>query len=122
MALYQTKEENPRFGTFLTKTQNGKIVLEMKDKDGDVQSFGPDEVEEVMPFTAELSPMNAGTIGADSNRHYEFNKGDVEVGDYLFHMSNPGVFRVVAINTKKRSPSKSKNGFLKLAGPALGGS
>lgn len=119
MTLYQTKEEKPRFGTFLTKTQNGKIVLEMKGKDGDVQSFGPDEVEEVMPFTAELTRLHGGD-NPNENRHYEFNKGDVEVGDYLFHISSPGVFQVIAIDTKKRQPTKSKNGFLKLAGPAMG--
>ncbi len=120
--LYQTivKEgETPRFGTFLTKTQNGKIVLEMKGGSGDVESFSPEQIEKVVPYTVELTRMHGGENPGET-RHFEVNKGDVEIGDIMLHLSNGNVWEVTALDTKREHPSASKNGFLKLDGIRIG--
>ena len=112
-SLYQTKEDKPRFGTYLTKTQNGKIVLEMKGKDGDAESFAPSEIEEVLPYTVEIQPMSGGEH-AGPNRNYEFPMGSVAVDDLLIHVSTGKLFQVLRLDTKVKNPRQSKNGFFLL--------
>ena len=113
-SLYQTKEDKPRFGTYLTKTQNGKIVLEMKGKDGDAESFAPSDIEEVLPYTVEIQPMSGGGEHAGLNRNYGFTMGDVAVDDVLIHVSTGKLFQVVRLDTKVKNPRSSKNGFILL--------
>ena len=118
MALYQTKETPPRFGTMLTKNSKGQIVLEMKGKDGNVEAFAPDAIEEVMPYTVEIARFQGGTDSSDK-RTYECKFGDVKVGDVLVQLSNGSMYEVTALDTKSRSPTKSKNGFFRLSGDRL---
>ena len=48
--LFQTKEEKPRYGTFLAKNSKGETVLDMKGT-GVPEAFGKNEIEEVLPYT-----------------------------------------------------------------------
>lgn len=116
-ALYQTKEEPPRFGTFLTKNSTGKIVLEMKGKDGEVEAFDKAEVEEVMPYTVKMKRM-AGNGGNDV-RHYECTEGDVKQDQILLQISNGQMWRVLELDTKQRQPHRSNNGFIAITGEAI---
>lgn len=117
--LYQTKEEKPRFGTMLTKNSKGQIVLEMKGKDGEVEAFDPSQIEEVMPYTVQLTRFVGGNEANPQQRDYEFNEGSVSLGDVLVQLSTGSLWEVTALNSKCRSPSQSKNGFYKLEGKRL---
>lgn len=117
--LYQTKEDKPRFGTLLTKNSKGQLVLEMKGKEGEVEAFAADAVDEVMPFTVEMKVFQGGP-GADRQvRHYEIEEGSVEVGDVVYQLSNGQMWEVTALDSKCRNPTASKNGFFKLEGKRL---
>lgn len=117
--LYQTKEDKPRFGTLLTKNSKGQLVLEMKGKEGEVEVFSSDSVDEVMPFTVELSIFQGGPSADRQKRHYELDESSVELGDILYQISNATMWEVTALNTKCRSPTNTKNGFFKLEGKRL---
>lgn len=112
--LYQTKEEKPRFGTFLTRTSQGKIALEMKGT-GDVETFDKNEIEEVMPHTVALTRFQGGQNEGET-RHYEMKPGLVAVDDVLVHLSTGALYRVSAVDTKQKTSRESKNGFFKLQG------
>ena len=117
--LYQTKEEKPRFGTLLTKNSKGQLVLELKGREGEVEAFAADAVDEVMPFTVEMKVFQGGP-GADRQvRHYELEEGSVEVGDVVYQLSNGQMWEVTALDSKCRNPTASKNGFFKLEGKRL---
>jgi len=113
--LYQTMEEKPRFGTFLTKNSHGKIVLEMKGKDGEVEAFDPKDLEEVLPYTVALTRFNGGQNDGET-RHYQFKQGLLKEDDVLVHLSTGALYRVTAVNTKQKTSRESKNGFFKLEG------
>lgn len=125
--LYQTVHKGPslpsekephaaRYGTFLAKSSDGKIVLEMKG-DGKVESFDPSDIEKVMPYS-----FKAKVVGRDSHNphtcHYSCTKGEVEVGDFL--MSATGnMYLVIEIDTKVEDVKKAFKGA-KLVGEKIG--
>lgn len=113
--LYQTKEETPRFGTFLTRTSTGKIALEMKGSNGDVETFDKKDIEEVMPHTVCIQRFQGGENEGEQ-RHYEFPVGVLAVDDVLVHLSTGALYKVKAVDTKQKSARQSKNGFFKLTG------
>ena len=115
MSLYQTLEEKPRFGTFLTKNSQGKMVLEMKGKDGEVEAFDPKELEEVLPYTVSIQKMPSDGQKGDI-RHYQFAKGSVKKNDLLVHISTGLIYKVTDLDTKSKTARQSKNGFFKLEG------
>lgn len=116
--LYQTKEEKPRFGTFLTKDSQGRIVLEMKGGGG-VEAFPANDVEEVMPYTAAMQQV---TDSHNSRVHVELPKGAVAKDDLLLSLQDGNLYRVVQLDTKsKRSTDVDKYKFRKLATTALSG-
>lgn len=115
--LYQTKEEKPRFGTFLTKDSQGRIVLEMKGGGG-VEAFPTTDVEEVMPYTVAVQQV---TDTHNSRVHIEMPKGSVEKDDILISGQDGNIYRVVQLDTKsKRSTDVDKYKFRKLVTTALG--
>ena len=113
--LYQTKEEKPRFGTFLTRTSTGKIALEMKGSGGEVETFDKNEIEEVMPHTVCIQRFQGGNNDGEK-RHYEMKPDVVAVDDVLVHCSTGALYKVIAVDTKQKSARQSKNGFFKLQG------
>lgn len=102
--LYQTKEKTARYGTYLAKNSDGKIVLEMKDSSNMFEAFDPKDVEEVLPWT-----FYAVVVGAGSGRrhecHYSTKKNAVNVGDLLLSDSG-NLYRVKQVNTKCADPKK----------------
>ena len=116
--LYQTKETTPRFGTMLMKHKD-KIILEMKGKNGDVEAFAHSDVEEVTPYTVKLVRFVGGNETNPQERDYEFTEGAVKVGDVLCQLSTGSLWEVTKLDSKCKSPSASKNGFLKLQGERL---
>lgn len=113
--LYQTKEEKPRFGTFLTTNSAGKIVLEMKGKDGDVEAFDKDALEKVLPHTVKLATF----CSVHKERReiiYQIAQGAVEVGDVLIQLTTTTLWEVVEVDCKVESGRQSTNGFLKISG------
>ena len=117
--LYQTKEDKPRFGTMLTKNSKGKMVLEMKGKDGEVEAFNPADIEEVMPYTIQLTRFVGGNETDPQKRDYELTEGTLSLGDVVVQLSTGSLWEVTATDSKCRSPSNSKNGFFKLNGNRL---
>jgi len=117
--LFQTKEEKPRFGTFLIKDSKGRVVLEMKGSNGAVETFDKNDIEEVMPYTVKLRKFQGNDSAGGEHRHCEFLEGLLSVGDAVLQLSNSVIWEVTEIDTKERSPSKSKNGFFKLEGTRL---
>lgn len=113
--LYQTKEETPRFGTFLTRTSTGKIALEMKGSGGEVETFDKNQIEEVTPHTVLIQRFQGGDNNGEL-RHYEMKPGVVNVDDVLIHLSTGALYKVVRVDTKQKSARQSKNGFFKLEG------
>lgn len=114
-SLYQTLEEKPRFGTFLTKNSQGKMVLEMKGRDGEVEAFDPKELEEVLPHTISIRRYQGGENEGET-RHYQFAKGVLQKDDVLIHLSTGALYKVTGVDTKSKSARVSKNGFFKLEG------
>lgn len=113
--LYQTKEETPRFGTFLTRTSTGKIALEMKGGGGEVETFDKNDIEEVMPHTVLIKRFQGGENSGEQ-RHYEMKPDAVAVDDVLVHLSTGALYKVIKLDTKQKSARQSKNGFFKLQG------
>jgi hypothetical protein len=104
--LYQTKEEKPRFGTLLTTNSKGQFVLEMKGKDGEVEPFDKDMIEEVMPYTVQLAMVG-------SSCHMEWPCA-AEVGE-VFLDPTTGVFaKVVGADTKTRNSKPFCENFVRL--------
>jgi len=112
--LYQTTDQKPRYGTFLTKDSQGRFVLEMKGGGG-VEAFDPKDIEEVLPHTVELTRFEGGDHVGEK-RHYQMAEGKVKMGDVLLHLSNGNLWEVTGLNTKSKTNHQSKNGFLVLEG------
>lgn len=106
--LYETKEETPRFGTYLATNSAGKIVLEMKGT-GVVETFERKEIEEVKPYTVRVRYNGCG--GSKTNG-YEFfsKKGDVEKGDVVFLTDYQEFAVVVEVDTKSNRATKTLHG------------
>lgn len=112
--LYETKEETPRFGTYLAINSAGRLVLEMKGT-GNVETFDKKDVEEVKPYTVRVryGTQNNGSKG------YEFfaKKGEVSVGDLLY-LTDYKEFAVVdAVDTKSNRATKNLHGRRVLSEP-----
>lgn len=105
--LYQTKEETPRFGTMLTTNSKGQFVLEMKGKDGAIECFNKDEIEEVMPYTVQIS-------NGEGTKHMEITKDRVSLNDLLMDLSTLTIFRVVLLDTKSRGAIPCPTNLIKL--------
>src|SRR6056297_415900 len=91
--LYQTNGDEPRYGTFLTKDSRGRMVLEMK-PEGNVESFEPKQLEEVLPYTVELAQLmpNSGETGRTMNVLAE--QGQVQKDDVLLELVSGLMWRV----------------------------
>lgn len=70
--LFQVTAEPESYGTFLTNSSTGQIVLEMK-PGGVIKAFDATELTEVRPYTIRMS----------NNQHFVAIKGSVEVGDMI---------------------------------------
>lgn len=99
--LYQTKEETPRFGRFLSTTSTGQIALEMAPTDaapipGAILTFDPKDVEIVRPYTirlAHLGSSNDFPVTVDADKGFK-------VDDLVYSEYEQQILRVTAINTK----------------------
>lgn len=70
--LFQVIADPETYGTQLTTSSTGQIVLEMK-PGGVVKAFDAKELTEVRPYTVQL----------DNGHHFTAVKGSVEVGDVI---------------------------------------
>lgn len=105
--LYQTKEANPRFGTYLATNSQNKIVLEMKGT-GVPELFDASDIEVVTPYTYNVQFNGAGKAYA-----YLGHEGEVEVGDLLLKTDGThgiSIAKVVAVNTKSEHADKFFDG------------
>jgi hypothetical protein len=102
--LYQTKEETPRFGTYLATNSQGKLVLEMKGT-GNAEAFAQDAVEIVRPYTIVVKNDHGGGS-------YRTKPGLFEVGDVLILGSN--IVFVVAVDTKQDGAQELPAGVRRL--------
>lgn len=101
--LFQTKEQNPRFGIGLAINSTGKYVLEMKGT-GDLEAYDKKEIEVVMPFTYGVKFDGRGTEYA-----YLGKEGTVAVGDLLLKTDGTGgitIAKVVSVDTKSEKATK----------------
>lgn len=106
--LYQTKEENPRYGTFLIKNSIGQIILELRGTN-EVKAFDTSDIEEVVPFTFMVKNANNQMQGRPYTCHYEGVSGQVAVDDVL--LSNSGnIYVVTAVDTKNPEPKGQFSG------------
>ena len=113
-ALFQTKEAKPRFGTKIAINSQGKIVLEMKGKDGEVEAFDAEAIEEVVPHTALFKKL--GTNGTGKVEvHLQVPAGSVSKNDILIDTSIGNIFTVKDTDTKRRDAGKPTGKFVKLA-------
>lgn len=100
-SLYQVIAAPKKFGTLLTRSSNGELVLEMKGS-GKVESFPASELAEVLPYTVDVN-YKAG----DGKAYAFFAKeaDDWKIGDLL--LSSEGVMLTVAgVDTKSRQAIK----------------
>jgi hypothetical protein len=105
--LYQTKEANPRFGTYLATNSQNKIVLEMKGT-GVPELFNVNDIEVVTPYTYNVQFNGTGKAYA-----YLGQEGEVEVGDLLLKTDGThgiSIAKVVAVNTKSEMADKFFDG------------
>lgn len=112
--LYQTKDKDPRFGTFLTKNSNGHFVLEMKGENGKVEAFPEDKIEEVLPYTIELSRLGVEGSPKGSSCHVIGVKGQVKKDDVLLELNTSYLWRVTKLNSVCRSPKENKSKWLQI--------
>lgn len=91
--LFQTKEEKPRYGTYIATNPEGRVVLVM---DTGYEDFDLSELDEVIPHTVEITFTNGQT------HHYTLPAGSVEVGDLVVTGIHLG--RVTRLNSKNRNP------------------
>lgn len=104
--LFQTREENPRFGVGLAVDSQGKYVLEMKNGGG-IESFNKKDVDVVMPFTFSVKFTT-------SNTEYQYlgKEGTVNVGDLLLSFDSKhknggiSIAQVTKVDTKSDKASK----------------
>lgn len=90
--LYQTLEDEPRFGTYMATNSKGQIILEMKGSDGNPEAFDPKDIEEVLPWTFRVS---TGGLA------FRAPKDAVKIGDILVQQNQNTFLTVSAVNTKQ---------------------
>lgn len=101
--LYQTKN-GAKFGTLLARNSAGRMVLEMKGS-GEVETFAAEEVEEVRPYTVQVTSCGDDSIGGKSRVHFEAVKDSVSVGDLILTPQGR-ILRICEIDTKKESEGR----------------
>ena len=116
--LYQTKEDKPRFGTKLATNSSGQFVLEMKDT-GAVEAFDADKLEEVLPYTIAITPLDRKHFEDDLHVTTKKDvKGTIAVGDLIIPSNGKlhnTLCTVVAVDTKCRTPQTIGGSVLKAA-------
>jgi hypothetical protein len=95
--LYQIIGTND-FGTFLAKTSDGKIAIEMKPS-GVVATYDPKELEEVLPYTVHLVGPRGG-----NGLHVVAKKDVLKAGDWVLNPQTFELFKVQAVDTRNRKP------------------
>lgn len=90
--LYQTKDAEPKYGTFMCRNGIGQIVLDMKGTNLPM-AFNEEDLVEVRPYTVCLS----------DNSHYITKPESVARGDWV--LGKGGVMRVTQLDTKCDSAS-----------------
>lgn len=100
-ALFATKAEPVRYGTFLTRNSQRKLVLEIKGTN-EVLAFEEDEIEEVRPYTASFKPVGGGQV-----LHMQITENSVEKGDFLINKDGQIVI-VCDVNTRARTSATFK--------------
>ena len=102
--LYQVKDsEPPQYGTFLTTDSKGRMVLEMKPSGG-IQAHYKDKLEEVLPYTVELTQVmrqDAGDKG--KSMHVLAVEGQVAKDEFMLELATGLLWRVTMLNSKCRS-------------------
>jgi len=112
--LYQTKEEKPRFGVHRGVNGNGEFILEMKGVDANYEAFPQDQIEEVLPYTVELTELRVDPSCKPKSIHVLAKKGQVEKADVMLEL-NSGIFwRVTKPDSKCRSPRENKSKWMKV--------
>lgn len=104
--LYQTKENKPRYGTFLVKNGTGQYVLEMKGEGGKVEAFDESALDKVIPYTFKAK---ARIRSEYVDYHFICAKDAVAVDDVLVSRSG-NIYIVTAINTGCETPHKTFKG------------
>jgi len=115
--LYQTKEEDPRYGTFLTKNSLGQMVLEMKGEGGKCEGFAEGDIEIVTPHTVELTRIGISheeKRGQTNSLHIVTKAGQVAKDDVLLEMNSGIIWRVTNVDSKCLSPRENKSKWMKI--------
>lgn len=117
--LYQTKEENPRFGNPLLdgsgrpmKNSLGGIILEMRGEGGKLEAFPENMIELVTPYTVQMEPLRGGDT--KNGCHVIAKPGQVAKDDVLLELNTGIIWRVTMLDSKCRSPRENKSGWLKI--------
>ena len=116
--LYATKEEPIRYGTYLTEDSQGRYVLEMKGGGG-VKAFDKDAIEEVVPYTVELTELMTPAECLPVKLNAQVSKDSVSKNDVLLDLSEGRLWRVTQLDTKCRSAGKPTGKWLKVPTEAI---
>lgn len=113
-SLFQTKGENPRFGTQIAVNSKGELVLEMKET-GKVEVFSPEDVEEVVPHTVRVRFIYLN--GQKNEADVFVPDGLLKKGDLLIDVSASQVVfvSVLETNTKKKNAANLSGKLKKIA-------
>ena len=105
-ALYIVRDADGKergYAKFLNFNSKHQPVVEFKD--GTIEPVDKEFLEEVFPYTVDVSFDGEGS----SSYAYFAHEGSVEVGDYVFGVSagnRSGIARVIRVNTKSRLATK----------------
>lgn len=106
--LYRVVDSEPElFCTKLTTDSRGRWVVEMKGT-GEVKTFEPAKLEEVMPYTVGVVFITPGSHG--KTYHYFAVAGQFAKGDLLLD-ENANYVKVTGINTRSRTATKHFTGW-----------
>ena len=111
--LYQVKGQDV-YGYILATNSLGKQVFETKGT-GAILTFDKSEIEEVIPYSIEVSDGLSG-----HNQPYFSREGDLEIGDIIFSKGS-GYFIVVGLDTKSTKATKWITGSVVKADKVLKG-
>lgn len=102
--LFQTKEEKPRYGTYIATNPSGRVVLAM---DTGYEDFDQKDLEEVIPHTVQIEFANGQT------HHFSIPANKLQVDDLVVMGIHLG--RVVKVDTKSRNPKSEPKDLRKVA-------
>lgn len=109
--LYKVKNSDPEvYGSFLTENSQGKVVLEIRGT-CEVKSYDPEEIEEVVPYTAKIEFANG------QKHHYAVPAGRLQKDDIVVMGIHLG--RVIDVDTKQRSHRKPEADLRKVGTVAI---